>query len=117
MGASGPAIFDDDVACDVRATFHTALSNGLSLDMATFNVLTRFNEHLSDVDDGLTVWIALAYLQLEQGRVQKPVRSQVLRLIRTGDAMHRWEDADPDEVLERRSILDNLAAQLESPSP
>jgi len=85
--------------------------------MATFNVLTRFNEHLKDVDDGPTVWIALAYLQLEQGSVQKPVRSQVLRLIRTGDAMHRWEDADPDEVLERRSILDNLAAQLESPSP
>jgi hypothetical protein len=112
MGTSGPDIFDDDVAWDVRAALQAALETGLAPALATDVVLAKFRMHLEDIETGPAVWFALALVQLDQHILQARVREAALGIIADGGGLDRWYDAEPSELAERKHILADLAARL-----
>jgi hypothetical protein len=112
MGANGPEIFDDDVACDVRATFQADLKKGEDVQFATQHVRQKYRNHIKDYDDGPTVWFALALLQLDHGALQNEVRENALKAIEDGTGMSRWKEEIPVRQQERRAVLDELRSLL-----
>lgn len=92
MGASSSAIFDDDVAADVRAEWRDAILDGLEADEATARVLAEFAEALEHGDDAKVVWMALAAAQMETGRLQDDVRDRALSIIDAGGDVERWTE-------------------------
>jgi len=112
MGTSGAEIFDDDVAWDTRAAFLRALTSEQDLTAATAQVLLKYRRKLKNVDDGPTLWFALAVVQLEQGALQNVVRDQVVRIIDSDGGLSHWEDGDPDSLAERKSVLADLRERV-----
>jgi hypothetical protein len=117
MGASGPAIFSDDVAADVRAGWREALMDGLSGDAATERVLTEFADALADEDDATVVWLGLAAAQMQTGRLQDAVRDRALRIIEDGGDVDRWREESAALGRGRERALRTLAEQLRGPQP
>ena len=112
VGASGPDIFEDDVACDVRAAMMNAQKMGLTANAATEQVLRKYQPHLQDIDDGPTVWFALALVQIDLGILQPRVRDTALQLIDAGQGLSRWEDAEPEDLGERKRVLQELKVRI-----
>jgi hypothetical protein len=114
MGSWGPGIFDDDLAVDVWAAFERELEGGADAKLATLGVLRRFAGALKDYDDGPTVYLALAALQLEHDSLQPDIKDIALRLISTGQALGGWDegpDNSPD-LIERTQVLNDLRKKL-----
>ncbi len=84
----------------------------MSVESATWLVLQRFDRYLCDADDGPIIWLALGLLQLEHGRLQTMVRSHVINILSAGSALHRWEDAPPDNLAERQRVLGRLRTRF-----
>lgn len=112
MGSWGTGIFDDDVALDIRGEFEDALAEGMSVEEATSRILESWREAVEGPDDGSTISLALAALQLEHERVQPAVRDRALAIIASGESLTRWEEAGADDLAERRRVLDRLRSAL-----
>ena len=112
MSTSGAEIFDEVVASDTRAAFLSALTSEQDLTSATTQVLLKCRRKLEDVDDGPTIWFALAIVQMEQGTLQNAVRDQVVRIVDSDGGLSHWEDGDPDSLAERKSVLADLRKRV-----
>lgn len=116
MSASGTGVFDDDVACDVRAQYRALLSEGKAPAEATSVVLRAWKEALADDEDGPVIWLALAALQGQQGGMQPQVKEEALRIIDSGLSLERWRSTgEPALVRSRQAVLMRLRAKLEAP--
>ena len=105
MGTWGSGIFDDDVALDVRGLFEDKIGEGASIEDATQAVLQEFDAALEDMDDGPVIYLALAALQLEHGRLLGATRQEALRVIDEGRNLPRWEEAGPESLEDRKRVL------------
>lgn len=114
MGTWGYGIFDDDLAMDIRSSFGGALSSGASLEKATEQVLEEYAEELRDLDEGPIVYLALAALHSERGRVLASVRQRALRTIERGEGLARWEEEGQEAVQARKRVLEYLRQSLTS---
>lgn len=74
MGASGPALFSDDVACDVRSDYRELLEDGASDAEALSRTLVRYGDALADEDDEPIVILALAVTASKLGRLTPELR-------------------------------------------
>src|SRR5205823_6428622 len=90
MGTWGSGIFDDDVALDVRGLFEEKIGEGASVEDATQAVLQEFDSALEHMDDAPVIHLALAALELEQGRLLAATRREALRVIDDGRNLPRW---------------------------
>jgi hypothetical protein len=125
MGNWGVAVFQDDVACDVRDTYTELLSLGVADDamlqelQATFGGATGI--------DASTFWIALALSQHRVGRLRDDVLRRACEYIETGQALADWaeltEPGDPTIAARGRALqkaLDTLGSKQparKSPRP
>ncbi len=118
MAAWGYDIFDSDEAADISALFEDELRTGATVAHATAEVLREAKAALNDPDDGPTVWLALAALQLEQGELHANVRDHALAVIESGADLRRWEEEGTQEDYEgRKRVLDDLRARLIATEP
>ncbi len=116
MGAFGPAIFSDDVACDVRDAYKLQLDAGRSGPEATDLLLAEWLQNLPDSDeDVLVFWLALAATQSQLGRLEDRVRDKALGIIDGGQDLSRWKETGQE--LKRQAALLKLRAQLLGPQP
>ncbi|MHB1415333.1 MAG: hypothetical protein ACYC1C_08775 [Chloroflexota bacterium] len=117
MGAWGPGIFFDDIACDVRDDFRALIGDGLSPTEATSLLIADYQPD-DDAELGDVFWLALAATQWRLGRLQSEVLRRALVVIDSGSNLRRWEDeADPWDAASRKKILERLRARLLSPQP
>lgn len=117
MGASGTGIFDDDVACDIRAQFKRLLDEGKASDEATRVVLREWKEALADSDDGPVIWLALAATQARHGCLDAKVQVKALAVIDDGTDLVRWRETDDPALLRSRTaVLARLRDKLEAAS-
>ena len=117
MGASGPAIFSDDVAADVRDEWREALMDGLADEAATERVLREFADALGDEDDATVVWLGLAAAQMETGRLQDFVRDRALAIIEHGGDVDRWREESATLGRQREKVLRTLGEKLRGAQP
>ena len=114
MGTSGTALFNDDVASDVKRDFLDLLRRGLKPDRAV-EVLTKdWATSIADADDGPTFWLALAATQWAYGCLDDAIKRKAIEVIDNGDDLARWSGS---ALSKRRSVLEALKLQLLSPQP
>jgi hypothetical protein len=111
---SGPAIFADDLACDVRDTYRHLLEDRVPDDEAARRTIVDWQG--LDADEEPVLWLALAATQSRHGRLTDEVRARALEVIDSGRDLVRWEALGPGPVAERRAVLASLRIELTGPS-
>jgi hypothetical protein len=119
VGAWGPAVFSDDLACDVRDDFRDLVAEGASPEDATEQLLRQYHSSLRDDDERAVVWLALASSQWSAGRLIPSVRETAIAIIESGEDLRRVEalGADNQFLSRRRKALSKLRDQLEQEPP
>lgn len=113
MGAWGYGIFDDDNASDIRDDFEEYIEEGLSITEATQKILEEYQEIIEeDEDDGPTVYLALASLQMEHRELQADIKAVALEIIEGGKGLEIWEESGEDELDKRKKVLNELKIEL-----
>jgi len=111
VGAWGPGLFSDDIACDVRGEFRDLIGDGLTTEEATNQVLRSYPSVSEDPGDGSVVVIALAVTQWKTGRLLDEVKSMAIDAIDHGADLDRWSD-DPKLHKRRSDALLRARSQL-----
>ncbi len=115
MGAWGPAIFSDDLACDIRDSYRQLIEDGVDDDEAADRILEQYADATSDFDDGPVFWIAFAVTQSKVGRLRPEVKQRALDVIESGQNLERW---DAGSLRRRRAqALEKAKELLEGPQP
>jgi hypothetical protein len=109
----GPAIFSDDVACDIRADYRELLEDGVPDGEAAAQVVDAY-DHLGD-DEAHVLWLALAAAQAGLGRLDDSVRDKALSIIDDGVGLELWAEAGPTELAKRKAALVKLRDTLTGP--
>jgi hypothetical protein len=113
MGTWGYGIFEDDVTSDIKGDFEDYLDEGLTIDEATERILEEYEEFIEEDDDvGPTVYLALAYLQMEYDSLDNNIKIKALEIIENGLGLEVWEDAGESELEERKKVLNELKIKL-----
>ncbi len=115
MGADGPAIFSDDLACDVRGDYRALLEDQVPDVEATRQVIASYAD--LDADEEPVFWLALAATQWRVGRLEDEVRARALEVIDSGRDLARWEELGPRVAAKRAAALAALREQLTGPQP
>lgn len=115
MGAWGPGIFSDDLACDVRSDYRDLLEDRVPDDEATQRVIATYLG--LDADEMPVMWLALAAAQSQAGRLDHEVKARALEVMDTGQGLQVWEEAGPRELAARTAALERLRGQLTGPQP
>jgi len=116
MGAWGPALFSDDLACDVRDAYRELIEDGVEDDDAVARVVAQYGETLEDPDEGPVFWMALAYTMSTVGRLTEAVGARALMAIERDLGLDRWRD-DPRLLRRRQAALAKVRTQLTGPQP
>lgn len=117
MGAWGPALFSDDVACDVRDGYRALIEDGIEDDEATRQLLSSYADAFGDPDDGPVVWLALAVTQSKIGRLDPAVAQRALAIISTDEGISRWREQGAKAEAKRRVVLAKARDQITGPQP
>ena len=117
MGAWGPGLFSDDVACDVKEYYMNCLREEMSADEAEAAVVSYFGDELADSDDGPVVVLALADTAWRVGRLSEKLKEAAIRIIDTGEGLERWEVEGKQLLKKRQDVLQKLKEKLLSPQP
>ena len=115
MGAWGTGVFENDVAADVRHEWREAIIEGLEPRAATERVMREHSYAVSDRDEHVVFWLALAAAQAETGRLQDDVRKRALALIDSGGDLYRWVESGTTAVRKREKVLRRLSDELRGP--
>jgi hypothetical protein len=117
MGTWKSGNFSNDTACDVRGDYRLALEEGLDDQAAQQRVLEQFADVVDDDtwNGGPLVWLALAKIQWQLGRLDERGKARALAVIDQGRDLASWEGNDLYGY--RRAVLRGLRQQLTSPSP
>jgi hypothetical protein len=116
MGAWGPGVFADDLACDVREQYRALLGDGQEGAASTDALLGIFHEVLTDEDSAAVFWLALAVAQWRVGRLEDRIKIRALEVIENGTALRPFQD-DPSLLRSRRKELSKVVALLNSTQP
>jgi hypothetical protein len=119
VGTWGPAVFSDDLACDVRDDFRDLIAEGVSPEEATEQLLHQYRSSLRNDDERAVVWLALASSQWSAGRLIPSVREPALAIIESGEDLRRLValGADSRFLSRRRTALSKLRDQLQREPP
>jgi len=109
VGAWGPAIFSDDLACDIRDDYRELLEDQVPDDEATRRVIDSYRD-LDDDDEMHLLWLALAAAQSQLGRLTEEVKTRALDVIDTGRDLRLWEETGDQGLAERRAAFSELFA-------
>ncbi|GAA1748446.1 hypothetical protein [Nonomuraea bangladeshensis] len=117
MGAWGPGLFSDDLACDVRDEYRELIEDGATDEEARRRVVESYSEALDDPGEAPVFWLALAVTESKLGRLDPVVRDRALGIIERGEALAGWEAAGAKALARREAALLKARAQLTGPQP
>lgn len=115
MGTWGTAIFSDDLASDIRATYRELLEDQVPDGDATRTVIESYRD--LDADEEHLLWLALAAAQTQVGRLDDEVKTRALEVIDEGRGLELWAEAGPKQLAKRKAVLIKLREQLVGPQP
>lgn len=116
MGTWGPALYSDDLACDIRDEFKELIGDGLDSEQATSALVTEYQDSINDSDENSVFWFALADTQWKTGRLIDRVLEKTLEIIESGSDLERWKD-DPNLLKRREAAITKLKEQLLTEQP
>jgi hypothetical protein len=101
-----------DLAHEVANHYRERIGYGVAPGPATASVIETFRDLIGDPDEGPVIFLALASVQLQHGRLIGPVRDAAIALIESGDAQRAWRPTDANLLRQRRDALLKIADQL-----
>lgn len=113
MGTWGVAVFADDLAADVRADWREAILDGLDPVAASDRLEGSYAQAITDSDESVVFWLALAAAQMETGRLLDSVRDRAVAIIDAGADLARWDE--DGRAKQRANVLGRLRAKLVGP--
>lgn len=116
MGTWGPALYSDDLACDIRNDFKQLIGDGLTVEEATSALRKEYQDSLNDNDEHSVFWFALADTQWKTGRLINEVLEKTLEIIDEGSDMERWKE-DSKLLKKREAAIEKLRKQLITEQP
>ena len=116
MGAWGPAIYSDDLACDIRDDFKELIGDGLDSEQATSTLEKEYQNSINDSDENSVFWFALADTQWKTGRLINRVLEKTLEIIDKVSDLERWKE-DPKNLKKRETAIAKLKQQLLTSQP
>ncbi|UKS27986.1 MarR family transcriptional regulator [Paenibacillus sp. HWE-109] len=84
MGAWGPAIFSDDLTCDIRNDFKDLIAAGLSSEEVTKKLFDSYDIKKVDPEEYNVFWLSLAATQWKVGRLSEEVKVRAIEIIDNG---------------------------------
>ncbi len=117
MGTWSEDIFGNDLACDARDAYHERIKAGDKPDAALKRVKKEFVKELRDADDKRTIYIALAAVQLEAGKVTDTVRETALKAIAWCEHPNRDPEDYPFDLEALAKLRDKLGGKAPTPRP
>ena len=117
MGFWGYKLYDNDLAADVRDDYKQKLEKGIDEDTVTKEMLERYQEEISDIDEAPIFWYALADTQWEFGRLEDFVKEKALYYLDNGYDLELWNDVEDGITEKRKKILHELKQKLLSQQP
>lgn len=116
MGAWGPGLYSDDLACDLRTTISAVCRLPKDGDEIIDLLCDLNGEVADDPDDGPVFWLVAAD-QLQRRGLESRARRRALHVIDEGTDLARLEGLgmDPRDVAKRRRTLEALRAKLVDP--
>lgn len=93
------------------------LSEGISNEMATNQLIADYEGLLDDIEDGSNFWFVLADQRWKPGRLLPLVKEQALRWIKKGGDLALWYAESQKLGDTRQKVLEALKAQISSPQP
>ena len=116
MGVWGPAIYSDDLACDVRDDFKELIGDGLDSEQATSVLENEYQDAINDGDENSVFWFALADTQWKTGQLIDRVLAKTLEIIDKRSDLERWKE-DPKTLKKRETAITKLKQQLLTDQP
>lgn len=116
MGAWGPALYSDDLACDIRDDYKMLIGDGLDSEQATAELIQEYEDSIRDRDEKGVFWFALADTQWKTGRLIKSVKEKTLEIIDSESDLERWKN-DSKNLKKRRLAIEKLKQQLLTEQP
>jgi len=113
VGAWGPGIFSDDLACDIRAAYRELLEDGVSDAEASNRIINEYDG--MDIDEAHILWLALAAAQASLGRLEESVKQRALEIIDADVGLELWVEEGPPSVAKRKAALAKLRETLTGP--
>lgn len=117
MGFWGYKLYDNDLALDVRDDYKQKLEKGKDEDTVTKEMLERYREEISDIDEAPIFWYAFADIQWEFGRLEDFVKEKAQYYLENGYDLELWADASPKIIENRKKVLSELKQKLLSSQP
>ncbi len=117
MSAWNAKLYGNDTACDVRDDYIELLRNGMGSEEACDEIIRQSQDIISDKEDSVLFWLALADTQWKYGRLQPKVRDMALQLCAQKADSVRWADAGEEKLREWHNTLEQLEAKLQTPQP
>jgi hypothetical protein len=112
MGVWGPAVFDNDLALDVKAGFRELIAASYEPGAAAQRAIEAFE--LGPDPESAPGWLALAVVQWDTGRVTEEVRAQGLAAARSDDPSF-WDEQGLGS--RRQAVLKATLNKLSTPPP
>ncbi len=112
MGTWGPGIYQNDLSDDVRAFYRDQLRRGKTGEEITEILISGYAQEISDVDDCIDFWCALADTQWELGRLTPEVKQRALECIESPNVTLRWKLESDTLCRKRQQVLDKLREKL-----
>ncbi len=116
MGTWGPAIYSDDLACDIRDDFKQLIGDGFNSEEATCMLEKEYKDLIDDSDENSVFWFALADTQWKTGRLIDRVLKNTLKIIDSRSDLERWKE-DPKNFKKRETVIAKLKQQLLTDQP
>lgn len=115
MGASGPGLFSDDLAADVRDMYMDLLRDGVPDTEATDRLIADWRESIEETGEGDVFWFGLAATQAKVGRLEDRVRDKAIAALDRGTDLAEWRRSNPQLAGRRARVLEDLRATLVGP--
>jgi len=115
MGTWGPGLYSNDISEDVKVTYMDQLRRGKSNEEIVETILKEYAKEIEDEDDAINFWLALADTQWKVGRLLPLVKKQALQYLESPGCFDKW--IGTKEMNKRKTVIENLRSQLNSPMP
>jgi hypothetical protein len=115
MGTWGPGILDSDLALDVKHAFRQRVAAGADGALAVRELVRAWRSGFDDREDGAAMWLALADVAWDAGRLPPSLGRRALAIARSRSALEPFELGGLGA--ERRAVLARFAAKLVKPPP
>lgn len=115
MGTWGTGIYQKDLSADVKDDYISKLKAGKSDEQALAEMLDEYKEEADDIDCKCDLFIALAGIMWDKGRLTEEIKQRALAEIEEDKSAERWEG---EKIRQKRCIeLEKFKKKLESEMP